>query len=132
MIKSMKCIKYLIIKINIVDASNLNEYELTLRKLKPTLTEKDYFSKHEMIGKGRSLRIKETKWKTIFNSDLACLRYCCEVVKELEKNPGSKWEDPEFGATKTDEFGSHSMYIADNDIPSGCPQPKEVQWKRPE
>ena len=24
------------------------------------------------------------------------------------------------------------MYIADNDIPDGCPDPKEVKWLRPE
>ncbi len=24
------------------------------------------------------------------------------------------------------------MYFADNDIPSGCPDPKEVEWLRPE
>jgi len=45
---------------------------------------------------------------------------------------GSKWEDPEFGPTPTDQFGSKSMYFYDNDIQSGCPEPSECKWLRPE
>jgi predicted nucleotidyltransferase len=77
-------------------------------------------------------KIVTQKWKTIFNSELACLRYAYEVIGELDKTPGKKWSDPEFGATPTDEFGSKSMYFGDNVIPDGCPDPKDVQWLRPE
>lgn len=96
--------------------------------MKPTLKDDDYFDKHAMKGK----KIVKTKWRTIFNSDIACLRYCYEIISELNKTPNSKWTDPEFGSTPTDEYGSKSMYFADNDIPEGCPDPKDVKWLRPD
>jgi len=107
---------------------NLNEYDKILRTLKPRLTDEDFFDKRFLVGP----KIVKKKWQTIFNTDIACLRYCYEVIAELDKTPGSKWKDHEFGATPTDEFGSKSIYFADNDIPSGCPDPKEVRWLRPE
>lgn len=53
------------------------------------------------------------------------MRYVYEVVAELDKNPGCKWDDPEFGPIADDPHGSKSMYFAENDIPEGSPHPKE-------
>ncbi|CAK89170.1 unnamed protein product (macronuclear) [Paramecium tetraurelia] len=111
---------------------SVGEYATTLSKLKPVLTEEDYFGKYRMEGSGKTLHKEETKWTTIFNSDLACLRYVYEEISKLEQNPGAKWEDPDFGPTKEDPYGSKSMYFADNDVPEGAPQPKECKWLRPE
>lgn len=93
-----------------------------MRKLKPVLTDDDFFDKRTMRGKKVILK----KWKTILNSDLACLKFCYDLILELDKTPGLKWSDPEFGSTPTDQYGSKSMYFADNDIVKGCPDPKEV------
>lgn len=74
-----------------------------IRKIKPTLSEDDHFSRYKMEGAGKTLHKEETKWATIFNSDLACLRYLYEVIEDLDKaGPGTKWDDPEFGPIATD------------------------------
>lgn len=74
---------------------NVDEYFNLLKGMKPRLNEEDYFDRFQMKGK----RIVLRKWKTIFNSDVACLRYCYEQLFQLKNNVGSKWLDPEFGPT---------------------------------
>ena len=43
-----------------------------------------------------------------------------------------KWIDDDFGASKSDTFGSSSLYIRDNMRPIGCPPPEQIRWLRPE
>jgi hypothetical protein len=57
---------------------SVGEYSDTLMVLKPHITEEDLFGKFRMEGSGRTLHREETKWGTIFNSDIACLRYVYE------------------------------------------------------
>lgn len=69
-----------------------------------------------------------TRWETIMNDELPCLKKVLEIVKDLKE--GELWSDPEFGPNEKDPLGSKSMYYNDNDVPSGCPPAENVTWMR--
>ena len=114
---------------------NVDKYTEDIIALKPSFQEDDYFVKYKMEGDDGGLHVvNDERWQTIFTNELACIRFVYEEVSRIAQSgdPNKKWEDPEFGPTATDEFGSKSMYIADNDVPEGAPDPKECKWLRPE
>lgn len=55
-----------------------------------------------------------------------------EIILDLQRTKDKRWIDPEFGPSIADPYGGKSMYIADNSIMPGCPEPQDVKWLRPE
>lgn len=97
-----------------------------LSKYPPLSAETDCFEKFEIV-EGQEVK---GKWKTILNSESACIRMCLEILLSLRGS--EKWTDYEFGPCKEDPSGGRSLYSYDNEIPPGCPEPEDVVWLRPE
>ncbi|EAS01497.1 calpain family cysteine protease (macronuclear) [Tetrahymena thermophila SB210] len=106
--------------------TDINEYEKIMSQVYPKFDQKkDFFEKITRNDEGE---VEYTYWQTILNDELPTLKKALEIVKNLK--PGEMWNDPEFGPTESDPYGSKSMYFSDNDIPTGCPPPENVEWLR--
>ena len=89
----------------------------------------ELMSKYKITDKDK-FEVGKKKWGTIFNSQMAALKYCHEVVKKLESEGKKYWDDPEFGPTEHDKHGKASIYVK-NKL-SGYPDPEQIYWFRPQ
>ena len=64
---------------------------------------------------------------SIFNSQIACLKYCHEVTKKLKDN--ELWNDPDFGPTSEDPYGEGALYTGER--PPGFAEAEDTKWCRP-
>ncbi|KAL4472263.1 hypothetical protein ABPG72_011624 [Tetrahymena utriculariae] len=107
---------------------SLQQMQNIVNSLKPTLTENDFFLKHEI---DENKQVIKTKWETILNDEISCLKKCIEIVSEMKDKGEQVWTDSEFGPNEQqDPYGSKSMYFSSNEIPPGCPEPENVRWLR--
>ena len=76
------------------------KFRKTIGKVKPKFSGKDYFMRkcHNLTKD----TIDEKPWKTIFNSEMACLKSIQEILDEMKAQNKEFWDDPEFGPTSSD------------------------------
>ena len=67
--------------------------------------------------------------KTILNSDMACLRRCEDLLREMREKGKTLFEDPDFGPKTKIDHAQDSIYFSTP--PSDCPNPNEIKWLRP-
>ena len=87
---------------------------ITYKGYQYQIKEEDYFVR------------KNTKIKTILNSEDAAIKICEELSNQIKN--GEKWIDPDFGDQKNNSKKNKESLFGDGPPPSGSPSDRNIQW----
>ncbi|CAD8122270.1 unnamed protein product [Paramecium sonneborni] len=100
-----------------IEIANLDVDEqllFELKKYKTSFSDKDRFEKFQYI----------------LTNEISCLIICLQIVQNIKLNKQKYWEDPEFGSSQTDPYGSNAIYRVENLPIQGWPDAKDICWQR--